>query len=76
VDVNGIVAEVDALILVEGDNQTLLSDFLDGVSFGDVDFDAGLEDGSGDHENDEKNENDIDKRHHVDVRKGRLSGFG
>ena len=75
-DVDGIVAEIDELVFVDGDDDALFDDFLDGVSFGDIDFDAGLKDGSGDHENYEKTEDDIDERDHVDVGEGGLSGFG
>ena len=76
VNVDGLVAEIDELVFVHGDDETLFGDFLDGVSLGDVDFDAGLEDGGGDHEDDEENEDDIDERHHVDVGEACLSGFG
>jgi len=76
VDVHGIVAEIDELVFVDGDDNFLLDEGLDRFRFGDVDFDAGLEDGSGDHEDDEKNEDDIDERDHVDVGKGGLRGFG
>jgi len=75
-NVDGIVAEIDALIFVDGNDEFLFRDFLDSVGFGDVDFDAGLEDGSSNHEDDEKDEDDIDERDHVDVGKRGLSGFG
>jgi len=52
VDVDGVVAEVEELVFVHGDHEALLGDFFYGVSFGDVDLDAGLEDGCGDHEDD------------------------
>jgi len=76
VNVSGVVTKVDALIFVDGNDQSLLGDFLDGMGFRDVDFDAGLQDGSGDHENDEEDEDDVDEWDHVDVRKGALRGFG
>jgi hypothetical protein len=76
VDVDGIVAKVDQLFLVDGDDETHLGDFLYGVSFGDVDFDARLEDRGSDHEDDEQDEDNVDERHHVDVGEGRLRGFG
>jgi hypothetical protein len=75
VDVDGIVADVDELIFVDGDDDFLLVDFLDGVGFGDVDFDAGLEDRCGDHEDDEEDEDDVDERNHVDVGERGLGGF-
>jgi len=76
VNVDGIVAEIDELVLVHGDDKSLLGDFLDGVSFGDVDVDAGLKNGCGDHEDDEEDEDDIDERNHVDVGERGLGGFG
>lgn len=75
-NVDGIVAEIDELVFVDGDDDALLDDFLDGVGLGDIDFDAGLEDGGGDHEDDEENEDDIDERNHVDVGERGLGGFG
>src|SRR2546421_12554972 len=45
VNVGGLIAEVDALGLVHGDDEALLIDFLDGASLGDVDLDARLENG-------------------------------
>ena len=74
-DVDGIIAEIDALIFVDSDDQALLGDFLDGVGFGDVDFDAGLEDGSSNHEDDKEHKNNVDERHHVDVGEGGLCRF-
>jgi len=74
-DVDRIVAEIDALIFVDSDDEALLCDFLDSVGFGDVDFDAGLEDGGGDHEDNQENENNVDERHHVDVGERGLCGF-
>ena len=54
----------------------LFGDFLDGVGFGDVDFDAGLQDRRGDHEDDEEDEDDVDERNHVDFGERGLRGFG
>jgi hypothetical protein len=76
VNVDGIVAEIDALIFVDGNDEFLFGDFLDGVGFGDIDFNAGLKNGSGNHEDDEKDEDDIDKGDHIDVGKRGLRGFG
>ena len=73
VDVDRVVAEIDALGFVDGDDEALFGDFFDGVGFGDVDFDAGLQDGSGDHEDDQEDEDDIDERHHVDVGEARIA---
>ena len=76
VNVDGVAAQVDFLVLIDGDDETLFGNFANGASFGDVDFDAGLEDGSGNHENDEKDEDDIDEGDHVDVGEGSLGGLG
>jgi hypothetical protein len=76
VNVNGAVAKIEGLIFVDGDDEMILIDFFDGVSFGDVDFDAGLQDGRGDHEDDQKDEDHVDERDHVDFGEGGLGGFG
>src|SRR6516164_6358114 len=60
VDVDGIVAEKYALLLVDADHQSFLGDFLHGAGFRNVDFDARLQHGSRDHEDDQKH------KHHVD----------
>jgi len=75
-DVDRIIADVDELVFVNGDNNLLFDDGLDGFRLGDVDLNAGLEDGSGDHKDDEENQHHINERHHVDVGEGGLGGFG
>jgi len=75
VNVDWVVAEIDQLVFVERDYQALLGDFFDGVGFGDVDLDAGLEDGGGDHEDDQEDEDDVDEGNHVDFGERRLRGF-
>jgi hypothetical protein len=76
VDVDGIVAEIDTLGFVDGDDDVLLGEFIDGVGFGDVDLDAGLQDRRGDHEDDEEDEDHVDEGNHVDFGEGGLRGFG
>jgi hypothetical protein len=76
VDVDGTIAEVDALGFVDGDDDVLLGEFLDGVGFGNVDLDAGLKDGCGDHEDNQEDEDHVDERNHVDFGEGGLRGFG
>jgi hypothetical protein len=76
VDVDGIVADINFLRFVDGDDQSQFGDFLDGMGFGDVELDAGLQDGGGDHEDDQKDEDDVDERDHVDLGEGGLRGFG
>ena len=43
VDVDGVVAEEDALILIDGDDDAFFRDFLDGAGLGDADFDPRLQ---------------------------------
>jgi hypothetical protein len=76
VNVDGVIAEVDALRLVYSDDKAILADIFDGVGLGDIDFDAGLQDGRGNHEDDEKHENHVHEGDHVDVREGSLRRFG
>jgi hypothetical protein len=76
VDVDGSIAQIDELILVDGDDEPLLVDFLYGSGFRDVNFDAGLQDGCSDHKNDEEHENNVNERDHVDLGEGALRGFG
>src|SRR5580658_1038968 len=67
VDVDGIVAEENALVLIDRDNHPFLSNFLDGAGFWHIDFNARLQDWRSDHEDDEQNEDDIDKGSDVDI---------
>src|SRR5260370_22882924 len=53
VNVDGLIAEIDALGFVDCDDQALLVYFLDRARLRDIDFDAGLENWGGDHNNDE-----------------------
>src|SRR5882672_12672480 len=70
VDVYGIVADVDSLGAIDRDNDTRFGNFLYGLRFGDVDFDAGLENRGGDHEDHDEDQHDVHERDDVDVRKG------
>ena len=74
-NVDGVVAKVHSLSLVDGDHQALLSDFMHRFCLWDVDFDAGLKNRGSDHEDDEEHENDVDERDHVDLRERRLCLF-
>ncbi len=75
-DIDRIIAEVDELALVNCDDNVLLNVFFHCVSLREIDFYAGLQDGCGNHEDDEENEDDINERYHVDVGETRLRGFG
>ena len=76
VNVDGFIAEVNALGLVHRHDQALLIDFLHGARLRDVDFDAGLQDGRGNHENNEQHENHVHERDHVDLGERSLRRFG
>src|SRR5215469_10387639 len=67
IDVNRIVAEEDALLLVDADDQALFGDLLNRSCLRDVDFNARLQHGRGDHENDQQNQDNVDERGYVDV---------
>src|SRR5882672_10739029 len=75
-NVDGFIAKVNALRLVHGDDQALLIDFLYSARLWDVDFDAGLEDRGGDHENNQQHENHVHERDHVDLGERSLRRFG
>src|SRR5215469_7786566 len=67
VDVDRIVAQENPLLLVDADDQALLGDLLNGSRLGDVDFNARLQYRRRDHENDQQNQDDVDKRGYVDI---------
>jgi hypothetical protein len=75
-NVDGFIAEVNALGFIHGDDQALLIDFLYSARLWDVDFDAGLEDRRGNHENNEQYENYVHERDHVDLGERSLRRFG
>src|SRR5690349_13859528 len=72
VDVNGIIAEKYALILVDGEHQTFFGDLLDGSGLGNGHIDAGLQHRSSHHEDDQQHQNHIHQRGDVDVGDGSL----
>jgi hypothetical protein len=76
VDIHGNVSEIDELVLVDGDDEAGFVDLFYGLRLGDVDFDAGLENRGGDHENNEQDENNVDERDHVDLGERALRLFG
>ena len=67
VDVDGLVLQEDVLVLVDGDDHALFGELVDGAGLGDGDFDAGLQHGRGEHEDEQKHEHDVDERRDVDV---------
>src|SRR5581483_9344881 len=72
VDVDGVVAEINALLFVDGDHKPLLGDFFHRPGMRNVNLDAGLQHRSGDHENNQQDEDDVDERGDVDVGERRL----
>src|ERR1700683_1722605 len=67
VNVDGVIAEEDALILIDSDHDPLFGDFFDRTRFGHADFNPGLKHWRGDHENNQQNEDHIDQRSNVDI---------
>src|SRR5215475_720339 len=67
IDVDGVVAQEDPLLLVDADDDALFGDLLDGSRLRHVDFNARLQHRRSDHENDQQNQDDVDERGYVDV---------
>src|SRR6202041_1310527 len=67
IDIDGVVAEEDALILINGNDGAFLGNLFYGAGFGDADLNARLQNGSGYHKNDQQHEDDIDQRSDVDI---------
>ena len=63
----GADLEEDVLVLVDGDDGALFGELGDGFGVRDSDVDAGLEDGRGEHEDEQKDEDDVDERGDVDL---------
>ena len=76
INVHWIIPDVNPLAFINGDHQLLFRNLFGCSGLGEVDFDAGLEDGGGDHEDDEEDEDDVNERHHVDVGEGALRVAG
>src|SRR5207237_3837162 len=72
INVNGIVSQINPLLLVDADNQPLICDFFYATSFGDVYLNAGLEHRRRHHENNQEHQHNVHQRRDVDVGKGRL----
>ena len=67
VDVDGLVLQEDVLLLVDGDDHALFGELVDGAGLRDGHLDAGLKDGRGEHEDEQKHEDDVDQRRDVDL---------
>src|SRR5271166_2300116 len=67
IDIDGIVAQKYALLLVHADHQPLFRDLLDGARFGHAHFDPRLQHRRGHHENNQKHQNNVYQRRDVDV---------
>src|ERR1700733_13364187 len=59
VDVDGVIADIDALRAVDRNYDARFGNFPDGLGLRHVHFDARLQDRRGDHENYEKHEHDV-----------------
>src|SRR5947209_19806780 len=72
VDVDGIIAEKHALILVDGEHQTFFGDLFDGSRLGNGNIDAGLQHRSSHHEDDQQHQDYVHQRGDIDVGDGSL----
>src|SRR6266568_215377 len=76
VDIDGFIAQVDALRLVQCDDQAILGEIFHSARLRHIDFNARLEDGGGDHKDDEEHQNHVHEGDHVDLGERSLSRFG
>src|SRR5271157_2745574 len=72
VDIHGVIAEEDALILINSDDRAFFCDLLDGAGLGNGHFDARLKNGSGHHKDDQEYQDNVNERSDVDVRESSL----
>ena len=72
IDVDGIVAQEHALILVDGDDRTLFGDLLHSAGLRNIDLDARLQHRRRHHKDNEQHQHHIDQRSDVDIGEGGL----
>ncbi len=72
IDVDGLVLQEDILFAVDGDDHALFGELIDGARLWNGYFDAGLKHRRGEHEDEQKHENDVDQRRDVDLGKSSL----
>src|SRR5438093_5955992 len=72
IDVDGIVAQKYALLLIDADHHPLFRDLLDSPRLGHTDFNAGLQHRRRDHKDDEQHENNVHEWRDVDIGEGSL----
>src|SRR5579883_808380 len=70
VNVYSVVAEIDQLGAVNGDDQPLVTYLLHRLRFRQIDFDAGLQDRCGDHKDDQQHEHYVYEGDNIDLGKG------
>ena len=69
-DVDGVVANINALRAIDRNDHARFGNFLDRLGLGHVHFDAGLQDRRRDHEDHEEDEHDVHEGDDVDLGKG------
>ena len=72
IDIDGVVAQKDPLLLVDADHQPLFGDLFYRPRFGHTYFDAGLQHRRGDHKDDQQDQYHVHQRGNVDVGEGCL----
>src|SRR4029453_17216352 len=73
VDVNRIVAEKDALLLVNGNDEPFLRNFLNAARARDIELDAGLQNRCRHHKDNQQHQYDVNERRDINVRDRCLS---
>src|SRR6266481_8598043 len=73
VDVDRVVAQKNALLLVNADHQAFFGNLFHGARFGYVYLNAGLQHRGGDHEDDQQHQNNIHQGRNVDIGERGLS---
>src|ERR1700692_460415 len=67
VDIDGVVTQKNFLRFVDANYETFFGNLLDRAGVRDVHFDTGLQDRSGDHENDKKHQDNVNQRSDIDI---------
>jgi len=60
-NVDGLIAEKDLLLVIDGDDHALFGDLFHGAGFGDVDFNTRLQHRRRDHEDDEQHQHHVNQ---------------
>ena len=73
IDVDGVVPQKHALLLVNADYKALFRDLFHGTRFGHAHLNTGLQHRRSDHEDDQQHQHDVNQRRDIDIGEGSLS---